>query len=587
MAQRIPPGDSGWPDLVERAHANGYITEEELCERLALHRFIEPSLDLEPDLGGEPAEMPAAAQEPPLGPAPEPLLEPEPSLEPRERVAGRQSAPASAPSDSASTDLAPVPPQNLDAEESLLGALLTAGVDGASGHARIAEVVAMLEPEHFYRRERGGLVFASIARLHVAGHPIDPISVAAEIEACGELERVGGRGRIHELAAIAPTWTNARHHAGLVLEAARRRSEEEVAKTWLAATAAGGLTAHPRLRERITAMLESDPAEVYDELSRAVDGATWLESAPADTPAIWGNGRVVLWPEGEPLMIYGPDGVGKTTLAEQLILHRIGVRRDLLLEMPVTTSEGRVLYIAADRPKQARRSLARMVGENEYELLRERLTVWEGPLPFDLSESPRRLLDFTRRLGADTVVIDSVKDVALDLVKDEVGSRVNLAFQLLIANGIELVVDHHPRKDPAGTPAKPKTLEDVYGSRWIVAGMGSVLLLWGKAGDLVLELSHLKQPAEELSPAKVLHDHERGVTSLYEQEGLEQALWRAAAGLTVTDGARHLYGGDKPDPNQREKARRQLDKLIEKGVSERRDDDDGTARYFPHEGGRA
>ncbi len=94
------------------------------------------------------------------------------------------------------------------------------------------------------------------------------------------------------------------------------------------------------------------------------------------------------------------------------------------------------------------------------------------------------------------VYIDALKDVAVKLTDDEVGSRVNAEIQEVIANGIELVADHHQRKASADNK-KPRTLADAYGSVWLTAGCGSVLLLWGEAGDPIVELSHLKQPAGE------------------------------------------------------------------------------------------
>src|SRR6185436_1139520 len=100
-----------------------------------------------------------------------------------------------------------------------------------------------------------------------------------------------------------------------------------------------------------------------------------------------------------------------------------------------------------------------MVGVADYQALDEQLLIWEGPLPFAIKENPRSLLDFCERHGAGTLVIDSLKDVEPDLSKEESAARVAHAFQWLSASGIELCVNHHPRKAPAGEPAKPKTFE--------------------------------------------------------------------------------------------------------------------------------
>jgi replicative DNA helicase len=276
------------------------------------------------------------------------------------------------------------------------------------------------------------------------------------------------------------------------------------------------------LREQAGEVMAEKQATRFD-LSPAQNGAEFLEGTPSTVPANWGNdGGEIAWASGEPVLFVGPDGVGKTSIGQQLVLGRVGVRGDLL-GMPVKPAEGRVLYIAADRPRQAGSSLRRMVEPEHYEVLRQRLIVWPGPLPFDVGLKPRLLEEFARAFGdVSDIVIDSLKDVAVDLIKDETGSRVGTAFQTLIAAGYELCVLHHQRKEGQQT-GKPKRLADVYGSRWLTAGMGSVLLLWGEPGDLVIELRHLKQPAEEVGPLSIRHDHDRGMTTLLEQADLESA----------------------------------------------------------------
>jgi replicative DNA helicase len=224
-----------------------------------------------------------------------------------------------------------------------------------------------------------------------------------------------------------------------------------------------------------------------------------------------------------------------------------------------------------------------MVRDEDRETLNKRLTVWAGPLPFDfIREEPKTLSEFAESLGATTLFIDSLKDVALDLSKDDVGGRVNLALQELVAAGIETCVLHHQRKAQQGAP-QPRRLADVYGSRWLTAGVGSVLMLWGEAGDHVVELRHLKQPGEEFGPHRVLHDHVRGASTLEaDRLDFEQLLATAAYGLTVADAARLAYDtdGSKPDRNLIEKSRRRLEALVGEGRAERRDDPDGLARYF-------
>jgi replicative DNA helicase len=129
--------------------------------------------------------------------------------------------------------------------------------------------------------------------------------------------------------------------------------------------------------------------------------------------SVWGHGQEVLWAEGEPLMIVGPEGVGKTTLAQQVALALVGHGGGKVLGFPVTPVKGRVLYLACDRPAQARRSMRRMIAAEDQAYLDERLKVWKGPPPSDFGRHPGMLLDMARAAGADVVIVDSLKDVAL------------------------------------------------------------------------------------------------------------------------------------------------------------------------------
>ena len=292
------------------------------------------------------------------------------------------------------------------------------------------------------------------------------------------------------------------------------------------------------------AAAEPQPDERY------VSGGTFILDAPKGVPAVWGSSDQVAWAKGEPLLIVGPAGVGKTTLAGQLIMARVGLRGSVL-GMPVAAGE-RVLYLACDRPAQVQRALARLVTANDREVLDERLVIWKGPPPADFARHPDTLIRMCDRANADMVVIDSEKDVALKLSDDETGAGLNAAHQRAVAEGVEVVGLHHQRKNAAGG-GKPNRLEDVYGSTWITAGAGSVILLWGDAGDPIVELSHLKQPAEPIGPFKVLHDHDHGTSQVLEQVDALTVLLRRP-GLTAADLAALVCSNGRPTDNDRERA---------------------------------
>src|SRR3954454_25187480 len=121
---------------------------------------------------------------------------------------------------------APVPPQNLDAEESVLGAMMLS--PGA-----IAAVSEEIDASDFYRGSHGTIYRAALA-LYGKGEPVDAITLVDELEERGELEQVGGRVRVHELAALVPATANAAHYALIVKEMEKlrglMRAEHEIVR---------------------------------------------------------------------------------------------------------------------------------------------------------------------------------------------------------------------------------------------------------------------------------------------------------------------------------------------------------------------
>ena len=302
--------------------------------------------------------------------------------------------------------------------------------------------------------------------------------------------------------------------------------------------------------------------------SRLVPGGDFALDLPDTTPAIWGVDAEVLWAEGESMLIVGPPGVGKTTVTHQIVLARLGIG-DTVLGWPVKPVLGRLLYLACDRPAQIARSLHRMVTEEHRQLLNDKLSIWRGPPPKDFAKDPLTLTKMAQDEGADTVFIDSLKDVALGLVDDDVGAGYNRARQHALAEGIELAELHHQRKGQGGI--KPKALEDVYGSIWLTAGAGSVILIWGQGGDPLVDLIHLKQPADQIQqPVSISHDHDRGKSTLIGAVDILTLIRNAGNGLTAPETARAMYE-KTPTKAETEKVRRKLDRYVKDGRIDKND----------------
>jgi len=108
-----------------------------------------------------------------------------------------------------------VPPHDLEAEGSVLGAILL-------DQTAIARVLDFLGPEDFYR-ENNGQIYRAALELFREGEPIDNVTVAAQLERMGVLERVGGRAQLALLQESVPTAANIEYYARIVKDKAYKR----------------------------------------------------------------------------------------------------------------------------------------------------------------------------------------------------------------------------------------------------------------------------------------------------------------------------------------------------------------------------
>jgi replicative DNA helicase len=299
-----------------------------------------------------------------------------------------------------------------------------------------------------------------------------------------------------------------------------------------------------------------------------VTGGAWILDQPDKLPTVWGAGDEVLWAAGESLIISGQPGTGKTTLLQQVVLARLGLA-DEVLGWPVTAAS-RTLYLAMDRPRQIARSFRRMVHPDWRETLDERLVIWQGPPPGDLATHPELLDQMVTAARVDTVILDSLKDAAVGLTKDEVAAGINRAIQTVLARSVEVAITHHQTKRGPGGIGKALGLGDVYGSQWITSGAGSVVILVGDAGDPVVEFRHVKSPSAEVGPFHIVHDSALGRSEIYHDEKTVdplQFLRMRVEGTNARALAAAMFSVDEPDRAQVMKAMRKLQALAEAGLA--------------------
>ncbi|HEX4211884.1 MAG TPA: replicative DNA helicase, partial [Candidatus Dormibacteraeota bacterium] len=108
-----------------------------------------------------------------------------------------------------------LPPHDLEAEASVLGAILL-------DQTAITRILDIIDPDDFYR-ENHGQIYRAAMQLFREGEPIDNVTLAAELEKMGVLERVGGRAHLAMLQEQTPTAANVEHYARIVRDRSYKR----------------------------------------------------------------------------------------------------------------------------------------------------------------------------------------------------------------------------------------------------------------------------------------------------------------------------------------------------------------------------
>ena len=109
-----------------------------------------------------------------------------------------------------------VPPHDMEAEKSVLGALL---IDKDS----IIKVVEFLKPHHFYKTSHER-IFDAMLTLYEKRDPIDLITIPAQLKKMGEFENTGGVAYLTELVNTVPTASNVEYYAHMIKEHALKRA---------------------------------------------------------------------------------------------------------------------------------------------------------------------------------------------------------------------------------------------------------------------------------------------------------------------------------------------------------------------------
>ncbi len=108
-----------------------------------------------------------------------------------------------------------IPPQNTDAEVSLLGSIL---IDDEV----ITTFVDKLTSKDFYE-PRHGTIYSAMLKLYEQSKPVDLLTLSNALKDTDQLETIGGSSYLTELTNVVPTAAHAEHYADIIAEKALRR----------------------------------------------------------------------------------------------------------------------------------------------------------------------------------------------------------------------------------------------------------------------------------------------------------------------------------------------------------------------------
>src|ERR1700749_152815 len=232
--------------------------------------------------------------------------------------------------DAPSEDYGRQPPQDLAAEQSVLGGMLLS-------KDAIADGLEKLRPSDFYRPAHQN-AYGAILDLYGRGEPADAVTVAAELDRRGLLRRIGGAPYLHTLISTVPTAANAGYYAGIVAEKALLRRLVEAGTRVVQYGYAGAEGAD------VAEVVDRAQAEIYDVAERRLSEdfvplEDLLQPTMDEIDAIASSGGLA---RGVPTGFTELDDVTNGLHPGQMIIvaARPGVGKALALDTPLPTPTG-------------------------------------------------------------------------------------------------------------------------------------------------------------------------------------------------------------------------------------------------------
>ena len=238
-----------------------------------------------------------------------------------------------------------VPPQDITAEKSLLGAIMIS--DGT-----LPEILTILKPNDFYD-QRHQIIFQAMMNIYDQHKPIDLLTLTSELKSEKKLKDVGGAPYLTELSNFVPAAAHAKAYAEIVEKASTRRklikAGTEIAnKAYVDDAPVDDLidAAEKDLFEVSDKVIRSDYVAMNDLLAEAFDR---IEELHKNKGALRGlktgfrdlDSKTAGFQKGDFIVIGARPAMGKTTLAQNLAYNIASINKKgvLFFSMEMAASE--------------------------------------------------------------------------------------------------------------------------------------------------------------------------------------------------------------------------------------------------------
>lgn len=377
------------------------------------------------------------------------------------------------------------PPQNLEAERAVLGAILLEPTI-------LPQVVEGLAAEQFHK-DSHRKIYGAILRLFGRNEAVDALTVAEELRRNGILEEIGGQARLATLVEEATVATQLPAYVEIIREKAARRAlireSREISRRCYAESEPVSALINAWL-SRLNILITSANGHHRRPEPSVLDATELLCKVFPEHP-----GPVCGIIERQTInVVGGAPKLGKSALVKGMLLRRAMSQPWLGFE----TTAGRSLLIQAEIPDQQMQVRLRlMLQDVDQPLPPDALyLLTDRSLRLDTPEGQQRIRDVVERLKPDLLVLDPL---ARFMTGDEnrtpdMGLVIGFLDELIQRFGLAVIVVHHTKKPGRGDSSEGG--QKLRGSSALFAAADSVLMLdrENKAFTLSLQFRHAADP---------------------------------------------------------------------------------------------